>query len=180
MAWLVIQNITGDGTHDEFSTWLLPTYLKTQLSRRVCVFVVNGRTPTRLRHGLFFLNVIWRFPSPRLTGSEFFLPHQKAMMFQFLILYLRCGVEIHKQPRRGFSAGHCYLPSQNRRLIRVKQRPFCIVFLSKFYWFNRDYQEHGNITFSHFSSRKRKAARKEARQVTQPRHSSYSNARTMN
>ncbi|SBS25386.1 hypothetical protein MSP8886_00264 [Marinomonas spartinae] len=166
----------GDGTgwypeyllvmnEDDSPLAIAPTYLKTH-SQGEFVFDWSWADAYQ-RYGMhYFPKRIWAVPFSPVTGVRLFSHMDpKGGDVEFAHLYpALADVMTQANQERGFSSWHLlFTKPEHADLFRhnedLLQRISC-----QFHWFNRGYQDMEDY-FSHFASRKRKAARKERDKV---------------
>ncbi|SBS24608.1 hypothetical protein MSP8887_00004 [Marinomonas spartinae] len=166
----------GDGTgwypeyllvmnEDDSPLAIAPTYLKTH-SQGEFVFDWSWADAYQ-RYGMhYFPKRIWAVPFSPVTGVRLFSHMDpKGDDAEFAHLYpALADVMTQANQERGFSSWHLlFTKPEHADLFRhnedLLQRISC-----QFHWFNRGYQDMEDY-FSHFASRKRKAARKERDKV---------------
>lgn len=167
----------GDGTgwypeyllvmdDDDVPLAIAPTYLKTH-SQGEFVFDWSWAEAYQ-RYGMdYFPKRIWAIPFSPVTGSRIFSRlDPKGDDTQFSHLYPALA-ELMTQANqdRGFSSWHLLFTKPEHAALFAPNKELLHRISCQFHWFNRDYQDMEHY-FSHFSSRKRKAARKERDKVT--------------
>tara|TARA_R110001632_G_scaffold42165_1_gene106315 strand:- start:12678 stop:13835 length:1158 start_codon:yes stop_codon:yes gene_type:complete len=167
----------GDGTgwypeyllvmdDDDVPLAIAPTYLKTH-SQGEFVFDWSWADAYQ-RYGMdYFPKRIWAIPFSPVTGSRIFSRlDPKGDDVQFSHLYPALA-ELMTQANqdRGFSSWHLLFTKPEHAALFAPNKELLHRISCQFHWFNRDYQDMEHY-FSHFSSRKRKAARKERDKVT--------------
>jgi predicted N-acyltransferase len=167
----------GDGTgwypeyllvmdDDDVPLAIAPTYLKTH-SQGEFVFDWSWADAYQ-RYGMdYFPKRIWAIPFSPVTGSRIFSRlDPKGDDVQFSHLYPALA-ELMTQANqdRGFSSWHLLFTKPEHAALFASNKDLLHRISCQFHWFNRDYQDMEHY-FSHFSSRKRKAARKERDKVT--------------
>ncbi|WP_339720590.1 GNAT family N-acetyltransferase [Marinomonas primoryensis] len=167
----------GDGTgwypeyllvmdDDDVPLAIAPTYLKTH-SQGEFVFDWSWAEAYQ-RYGMdYFPKRIWAIPFSPVTGSRIFSRlDPKGDDVQFSHLYPALA-ELMTQANqdRGFSSWHLLFTKPEHVALFAPNKELLHRISCQFHWFNRDYQDMEHY-FSHFSSRKRKAARKERDKVT--------------
>ena len=167
----------GDGTgwypeyllvmdDDDVPLAIAPTYLKTH-SQGEFVFDWSWAEAYQ-RYGMdYFPKRIWAIPFSPVTGSRIFSRlDPKGDDVQFSHLYPALA-ELMTQANqdRGFSSWHLLFTKPEHAALFAPNKELLHRISCQFHWFNRDYQDMEHY-FSHFSSRKRKAARKERDKVT--------------
>jgi predicted N-acyltransferase len=167
----------GDGTgwypeyllvmdDDDVPLAIAPTYLKTH-SQGEFVFDWSWADAYQ-RYGMdYFPKRIWAIPFSPVTGSRIFSRlDPKGDDVQFSHLYPALA-ELMTQANqdRGFSSWHLLFTKLEHAALFAPNKDLLHRISCQFHWFNRDYQDMEHY-FSHFSSRKRKAARKEREKVT--------------
>jgi hypothetical protein len=166
----------GDGTgwypeyllvmdDDDVPLAIAPTYLKTH-SQGEFVFDWSWADAYQ-RYGMdYFPKRIWAIPFSPVTGSRIFSRlDPKGDDVQFSHLYPALA-ELMTQANqdRGFSSWHLLFTKPEHAALFAPNKDLLLRISCQFHWFNRDYQDMEHY-FSHFSSRKRKAARKEREKV---------------
>lgn len=151
---------------DDVSLAIAPTYLKTH-SQGEFVFDWSWAEAYQ-RYGMdYFPKRIWAIPFSPVTGSRIFSRlDPKGDDTQFSHLYPALA-ELMTQANqdRGFSSWHLLFTKPEHAALFAPNKELLHRISCQFHWFNRDYQDMEHY-FSHFSSRKRKAARKERDKVT--------------
>ena len=148
---------------DDAPLAVVPSYLKTH-SQGEFVFD-HAWAEAYHRHGMrYYPKRIWAIPFSPVTGPRIFSHLDTADIDALYPIVAQLMTESGEQ--RGLSSWHLlFCPAQQSRLLATEsglmERISC-----QFHWFNRDYQSMEDY-FSHFSSRKRKAARKERQKVQQ-------------
>lgn len=171
-------NSIGDGTgwypeyllvsdDDDQPLAIAPTYLKTHSQGE---FVFDWAwADAYQRYGMeYYPKRVWAVPFSPVTGGRLFShldPNGEDAEFANLYPAL-AKVMTEANQERHFSSWHLlFTKPEHADLFRhdktLLQRISC-----QFHWFNRDYRDMDDY-FSHFSSRKRKAARKERNKVVQ-------------
>lgn len=166
----------GDGTgwypeyllvtdDDDEPLAIAPTYLKTH-SQGEFVFDWSWADAYQ-QHGLqYYPKRIWAIPFSPATGPRIFShldPHGDDASFSHLYPAL---VEWMTQANqeRSLSSWHLLFSKPEHAKLLASNKTLLHRISCQFHWFNRDYQNMEDY-FSHFSSRKRKVARKEREKV---------------
>jgi predicted N-acyltransferase len=167
----------GDGTgwypeyllvmdDDDVPLAIAPTYLKTH-SQGEFVFDWSWADAYQ-RYGMdYYPKRIWAIPFSPVTGSRIFSRlDPKGDDVQFSHLYpALADLMTQANQDRGFSSWHLLFTKPEHAALFAPNKDLLHRISCQFHWFNRDYQDMEHY-FSHFSSRKRKAARKERDKVT--------------
>jgi predicted N-acyltransferase len=169
-------NSIGDGTgwypeyllvfdDDDQSLAIVPTYLKTH-SQGEFVFDWSWADAYQ-QHGLrYYPKRIWAVPFSPVTGPRIFShldPKGEDVTFSHLYPAL-AELMTQANQERGFSSWHLLFTKQVHAELFVPNKDLLHRISCQFHWFNRNYQDMSDY-FAHFSSRKRKAARKEREKV---------------
>ncbi|MCV2401998.1 GNAT family N-acetyltransferase [Marinomonas sp. C2222] len=167
----------GDGTgwypeyllvtdDDDTPIAIAPTYLKTH-SQGEFVFDWSWADAYQ-QHGLqYYPKRIWAVPYSPVTGPRIFSRLEEHQEEAELLLHLYPSLAdliTKANQERGFSSWHLLFSEGDKAEILAKDESFLHRISCQFHWFNRDYKDMADY-FSHFSSRKRKSARKEREKV---------------
>ncbi|MDE8604723.1 GNAT family N-acetyltransferase [Marinomonas sp. RSW2] len=166
----------GDGTgwypeyllvmdDDDAPLAIAPTYLKTH-SQGEFVFDWSWADAYQ-RYGMdYFPKRIWAIPFSPVTGLRIFSRlDPKGDDVQFSHLYPALAqLMTQANQDRGFSSWHLLFTKPDHAALFAPNKDLLHRISCQFHWFNRDYQDMEHY-FSYFSSRKRKAARKEREKV---------------
>lgn len=150
---------------DEQPLAIVPTYLKTH-SQGEFVFDWSWADAYH-RYGMeYYPKRIWAVPFSPVTGPRIFShldPQGRDESFVHLYPTL---VDIIGQAnqQRGFSSWHLLFTKPDHAELLARNDTLLHRISCQFHWFNRDYKTMEEY-FSYFSSRKRKAARKERQKV---------------
>ncbi|AEF53119.1 GNAT family N-acetyltransferase [Marinomonas posidonica] len=175
---LEVSQSIGDGTgwypeylllmdDDDTPLAIAPTYLKTHSQGE---FVFDWAwADAYQRHGLgYFPKRIWAIPFSPVTGSRLFSyldPDGDDTAFMHLYLTV-ADVLTDANQQRDFSSWHLLFTKPDHAALLNKENAYLERISCQFHWFNRGYKDMADY-FSHFSSRKRKVARKEREKVIQ-------------
>ncbi|WP_421847370.1 GNAT family N-acetyltransferase [Marinomonas sp.] len=166
----------GDGTgwypeyllvmdDDDSPLAIAPTYLKTH-SQGEFVFDWSWADAYQ-RHGMrYFPKRIWAIPFSPVTGLRIFSHlDPKGDDVQFSHLYPALAkLMTQANQEREFSSWHLLFTKPEHAAQFAPNKDLLHRISCQFHWFNRDYKDMEDY-LSHFSSRKRKTARKEREKV---------------
>lgn len=166
----------GDGTgwypeyllvmdDDDSPLAIAPTYLKTH-SQGEFVFDWSWADAYQ-RHGMrYFPKRIWAIPFSPVTGLRIFSHlDPKGDDVQFSHLYPALAeLMTQANQERAFSSWHLLFTKPEHAALFAPNKDLLHRISCQFHWFNRDYKDMEDY-LSHFSSRKRKTARKEREKV---------------
>lgn len=166
----------GDGTgwypeyllvmnDDDSPLAIAPTYLKTH-SQGEFVFDWSWADAYQ-RYGMrYFPKLIWAIPFSPVTGLRIFSHlDPKGDDDEFSHLYPALAeLMTQANQERAFSSWHLLFTKPEHAALFAPNKDLLHRVSCQFHWFNRDYKDMDDY-LSHFSSRKRKTARKEREKV---------------